>query len=139
MISSAIEYNASGMYIFIRLPELPRLPIAISLSPSFFIRNFWKLRLWKHWANFIQSWLIALIGERQFKLWNTWPLPVLGLRRGAKTIEINAIFKKKLLLYTWTSSSEHVGMIVMIFELSTKIVKLIFSSAPGYLANKLST
>lgn len=53
--------------------------------------------------------------------------PPWGLRDGAKTIKINAIFKN-LLIYPWASGSQTVGMIVISIEPSTKILKFI---APG--------
>ena len=52
------------------------------------------------------------------------PAPLGG---GAKTSKISAIFKN-LLLYSWTSSSQTVGMIVISIKSSTKIVKFM---APG--------
>ena len=45
-----------------------------------------------------------------------------GLRGGAKTTKINAIFKN-LVLYSWKSSSQTVCMIVISIESFTKIVK----------------
>jgi hypothetical protein len=45
-----------------------------------------------------------------------------GLRGGAKTTKINAIFKN-LLLYSWTSSNQTACMIVISIESSTNIVK----------------
>ena len=85
------------------------------------------LLLWKGWTNFNQIWYIATMGKGEHKLWISWSLPPWGLRGGAKTIKISAIFKN-LLLYSWTSCSQTVCMIVISNKPSTKIVKFM---APG--------
>ena len=56
----------------------------------------------------------------------TIPAP-LGPEGGAKTIKMSAIFKN-LLLYSWTSGSQTVGMVVISMEPFTKLVKFV---APG--------
>ena len=86
-----------------------------------------RLLLWKGWTNFNQIWYIATMGKGEHKLWISWSLPPWGLRGGAKTIKISAIFKN-LLLYSWTSCSQTVCMIVISNKPSTKIVKFM---APG--------
>ena len=86
-----------------------------------------RLLLWKGWTNFNQIWYIATMGKGEHKLWISWSLPPWGLRGGAKTIQITAIFKN-LLLYSWTSCSQTVCMIVISNKSSTKIVKFM---APG--------
>ena len=62
------------------------------------------------------------MAEGEQKLWISWSLPPWGLRGGAKTTKINAIFQN-LLLYSWTHSSQTVDETVFSIEPSTKIVK----------------
>lgn len=55
-----------------------------------------KLLHWNHWTNFNKN--LASLGKRKYKLWKSWPLPFWGLKGGAKTITINAIYKIILFL-----------------------------------------
>lgn len=57
------------------------------------------------------------MGEKKYNLNFMAPAPW-GLKGGATAININAIFKKNL--YSWASSSQTAGMIVISIELSTK-------------------
>lgn len=68
-------------------------------------------------------------GEHNFEFHDPYfPFPW-AQRGGAKSIKTNVIFKN--LLYSWTSSSQTIGMIVISFEPSTKLVKLVATCGDG--------
>lgn len=56
------------------------------------------------------------------------------MRGGAKTIKINAIFKKNLLFYSWLSSSQTADVLVIGIDLSVKNREIHGPRARGFYA-----
>ena len=90
-------------------------------------QNIWtflisfQLLLWNRCTNLNQFWHKASMAVGEQKLWILWCLLPQGLRGGAKTTKINAIFQN--LLYSWTQSSQSVDKTVFSIKPSTKFVK----------------